>query len=112
MNNKFKVKGEITEIYITSPKYGKFITLIDTKNLSLVDQYNWVIKKDGINFYAHCGNPCLLMHRLIMGYPEGKVIDHMDNNGLNNLESNLRACTRLENGRNKRNSKNRTIINA
>jgi hypothetical protein len=112
MKNKFKIKGDMVEIYIISPKYGKKIVKIDIHNLALIEKYKWHIKKDGCNFYAHNSNPSLLMHRLIMGYPEGKVIDHIDNNGLNNLELNLRVCTRLENGRNKRNSANRMNTHA
>jgi hypothetical protein len=37
------------------------------------------------------------MHRLIMGNPAAKVVDHEDGNGLNNTRRNLRVCTRSQN---------------
>jgi len=42
------------------------------------------------------------MHRLLMGDPNGMVIDHKDRNGLNNRRENLRVCTHSENIRNSR----------
>ena len=41
------------------------------------------------------------MHREIMQTPPGKVSDHIDGNGLDNLRGNLRNCTHQENHRNK-----------
>lgn len=37
------------------------------------------------------------MHRLVMHAPRGKVIDHLDGDGLNNQKSNLRAVTPYQN---------------
>lgn len=39
----------------------------------------------------------VLLHRLIMGEPEGLPVDHRDGDGLNNSRGNLRACTHSEN---------------
>ncbi|MBU2859359.1 hypothetical protein HF290_02705 [Acidithiobacillus ferrooxidans] len=44
----------------------------------------------------------LYMHRLIFNAPAGLQVDHRDGNGLNNIRSNLRLATRLENGKNRR----------
>lgn len=43
----------------------------------------------------------LLMHREIMGAPEGMDIDHRDHNELHNWRGNLRICTRSQNTANK-----------
>ncbi len=44
----------------------------------------------------------VLMHRLIMQAPAGKVVDHIDGNRRNACRSNLRICTRGENQFNQR----------
>lgn len=45
------------------------------------------------------------MHRFIMNPPKDKVVDHIDRDITNNLESNLRICTNQENAFNKSLSK-------
>ena len=42
------------------------------------------------------------MHQFIMRPPKGKVVDHIDGNGLNNRRANLRLCTPRQNRRNTR----------
>lgn len=42
------------------------------------------------------------MHRVIMGTEEGKVIDHINGNGLDNRKANVRFATVQQNGWNKR----------
>jgi len=37
------------------------------------------------------------MHRYLMNYPEGMVVDHIDGNSLNNSRKNLRVITQGEN---------------
>lgn len=37
------------------------------------------------------------IHRLVMGYPDGLVVDHVDHNGLNCKKENLRICSNREN---------------
>jgi hypothetical protein len=47
--------------------------------------------------YAKCNTRPYLMHLFIMGENLGSVVDHIDNNGLNNLPDNLRWITNQEN---------------
>ena len=53
--------------------------------------------------YARCliEGKVILLHRIIMGNPEGLVIDHINHNTLDNRKSNLRIVTYRENALNK-----------
>tara|TARA_R110002153_G_scaffold160823_1_gene313155 strand:+ start:191 stop:676 length:486 start_codon:yes stop_codon:yes gene_type:complete len=57
-----------------------------------LDKNSYVIyssTKDGLN--------CKRLHRIIMGDPEGLVIDHINRNPLDNRRDNLRIVSRQEN---------------
>jgi hypothetical protein len=83
-----------------------------------VDRY--AVKKRGQCYFKHTinyikndgkGHTCKQMvHRFIMGCipGDGKVVDHIDGNTLNNQKSNLRICTMAENSRNRKRNKNNT----
>jgi hypothetical protein len=43
----------------------------------------------------------IYMHRLLMNFPYGKVVDHIDSNGLNNQKYNLRIVTKRQNALNR-----------
>lgn len=89
--------------------------IVDDEDFEYLNQWKWLssrgyarrsvhIKMDGkkqICRHIH-------MHRLIVNAPEGKEVDHIDGNPLNNQKSNLRVCTREENGKNRRLNKNNT----
>lgn len=51
---------------------------------------------------AYCGGTLVYLHRLITGALPGQVVDHIDGDGLNNTDSNLRVVTP---GQNRANSK-------
>jgi hypothetical protein len=83
---------------IKSPKYGEYTATVDDEDYELVSKYNWTLDKRkkgkcygrasvkiGVNKFSY-----VYLHRLIMGFPENMQIDHKDNNGLNNVKSNLR----------------------
>lgn len=83
---------------------GKYVALVDDEDFDSVNQYKWSATKLGNNFYAMRGQwvdgkyTTKYMHSMIL---DGKEIDHIDHNGLNNQKSNLRLCTRSENSMNK-----------
>ena len=64
------------------------------KGLAYATTYSWEADK-----YISTG-----MHRMIMGLKrkDGKTIDHIDGNGLNNCRANLRVCTHSENVKNRK----------
>jgi hypothetical protein len=85
--------------------------LVDDEDFEWLMQYKWSLHRP--KHYAQNGcrgrKPFLVfMHRMILNAPKGVQVDHRDRNGLNNQRSNLRLCTRSENGYNRaanRNSK-------
>ena len=102
-------------ILLSSNKYPGFETIVDDEDFNELIQYKWhlkvVKKKWSISYYAvaNYDQKQIYMHRLIMalhGYDiENKLIDHKDQNGLNNQKENLRICNLSENAQNARKPK-------
>src|ERR1035437_594224 len=42
------------------------------------------------------------MHRCVLHDPKGKWVDHQHHDTLNNTSKNLRACTKIQNSRNRK----------
>jgi hypothetical protein len=87
--------GAVKRIPVGSGLYA----YVDAADYELVSRYKWNVYGAG---YAgtHVKGKFILMHRMIMKPPKGKVVDHIDGNPLNNCRSNLRVCTPPENVRN------------
>lgn len=100
MKNNYKICEDHTILYITSK--GKiYECLIDTEDLGLIGQSStWLIQHiKGGSIYVKNGKNEYL-HRIVMGNPDGLVIDHIYHNTLDNRKSQLRAISRGENIRN------------
>jgi hypothetical protein len=100
---------------IDSPKWGLKKVFIDEEDIPLAIKYNWHVQFDGYNFYCRrnaydnskkSGRAVITMHREIMGFPKGKLIDHINGNSLDNRKENLRICTNTENCRHCRKQRN------
>jgi len=80
------------------------LTKFDEKYLPKILDYKWHLtyygyvetKVKGVNFK---------LHNLVLPKKEGFVVDHIDHNTCNNLESNLRYATHRQNMRNRQNVK-------
>jgi hypothetical protein len=82
---------------------GKF-AMVDTADYEWLSRYKWHAIKVAGNFYA-CrkeGGKTILMHRQIMQPPQRKVVDHKNNNSLDDHRHNLRICTQQQNMCNRR----------
>lgn len=76
---------------------GKF-ALVDPEDYVWLSQYRWSCRGGGNPYAARFENGRIVwMHREIMQPPPGHVVDHIDNNGLNNGRYNMRNCTRRQN---------------
>lgn len=76
--------------------------LIDKTDFNEVSMYKWHLVFINNKKYA-ANNYRIHMHVLLNGKaPKNMVIDHIDNNGLNNKKSNLRIVTRANNSQNRR----------
>lgn len=96
------LEDETTKIPLTQGLWA----IIYTIHFHLVCNYTWSATKGNNTYYATTNiteegiHTSLHMHRLIMDAPEGSLIDHEDQDGLNNRKDNLRFCTKQENARN------------
>jgi len=101
----FPIKPETTIrntvwIYLSRDKWA----LIDKKNYKKVSKHTWHAKYKNGNWYAETSIKinnkyrCVLLHRLILGIDDPKIfVDHIDHNGLNDMEINMRKCSNTEN---------------
>ncbi len=97
----------MAEIIVKSKVYGDKTVLIDDEYEELVSKFKWYVYKGrGDNFYAQTNNwkngenHGFQMHRLIMNFPKGLVVDHKNGNGLDNRKENLRLATHQQNTHN------------
>jgi hypothetical protein len=94
---------------------NKGFAIVDDEDHAMVSRHKWYGKKNAaLTTYANANTyidkkPGIIsMHRLIMGEPEGKEIDHINGHGWDNRRSNLRVCTTTENHQNSRPYRNGT----
>ena len=92
-------------------------TIVDDEDYYWLSQWNWNAVKIKNKIYVKRGTKKaklktgvkyeLFLHRVVMQCSDSNlVVDHIDNNPLNNQKSNLRICTKAENNRNTSSHKN------
>lgn len=87
---------------------GKY-TIVDPRDFYWVNNFHWSINGKGEDYYAvrnfitaHKKTKMVYLHREIMKAPKKLVVDHRNNNGLDNRRFNLRLATHSENMQNRR----------
>jgi len=96
------------KIPLTQGKYA----IVDPERYEELAKYKWFAVKSERGYYAlrmtkakrgsRVRQKAVRMHRVILKPPEGKFIDHINHNGLDNRSANLRICTMQQNMWNKR----------
>lgn len=101
--HRYQIEGDIA---ILQTNKGQSFT-IDTSDLEKVLRYTWCIGKTGY-LVANDGKKVIKLHRYLLDAKQGKVVDHINGNPLDNRRTNLRICSTRENSRNCKLSSNNT----
>ena len=78
------------------------VAIVDDEDYERVSKFKWMAHKLGYAF-KHKSPKCQYqyMHRLILNAPKGALVDHKNEDKLDNRRSNIRLCTKAENMQNK-----------
>ena len=73
----------------------------DPEDVSDLKRHRWNLTSEGYaQFWNEIMRQSYSMHRYVMDFPEGLVVDHLTWNRLDNRKEHLRVCTRGENSKN------------
>ncbi|MEK4970690.1 HNH endonuclease signature motif containing protein [Cytobacillus sp. FSL R7-0696] len=101
MRNDYRIEDGIA--YISCTFEGKTVeALIDENKLDIAESYplKWYVKRSSKDHYYVTGvmkrggkQRVIYLHRLLTDCPEGKVVDHINHNTIDNRMCNLRVVT-------------------
>jgi hypothetical protein len=110
----------VKNIDVSTKKFPNTFAVVSDEDFDELARYHWIAVQDCHVVYARLAYRMdgvlkhITMHRQIMGRLEdidGKLIDHVDGNGLNNTRENMRSCTVRQNTCNSRKrSKNMSSV--
>jgi hypothetical protein len=107
--NEIVIYEKYAEIIMTDKELierGRAIISLD--KVEAVIDYKWYLSSNGYACSRSNGSKITLLHRLIMDAAEEDIIDHIDRDRLNCVNSNLRKCTSSQNSMNSPMRKNNT----
>jgi AP2 domain/HNH endonuclease len=108
--NRFEHRADGTTVIFLEHKKKILECVIDTADYSLVKGHRWYAKsvhyikkyKAAETYYARAARLSASMEHLLLPPVDGKTIDHIDRNSLNNKRSNLRYATPAQQTMNQR----------
>lgn len=84
------------------PLTGGKHAIIDREDYETISAMKWRIGARPDDAYAYSSNENnIRMHRMIMGAQKGQIIDHINNDVLDNRKANLRFCGTYDNAVNR-----------
>ena len=104
MKNEFNIVGTCVEILVIRKDMSRHKVIIDFCFLEKLKGLTIGVVKDGNSFYAIVSGgrgKRWLLHRYLMDAKGGEVIDHINNNTLDNRVLNLRTISKLGNSQNR-----------
>ena len=105
--NKYEFSSDGYVIGYTDNTNKQFV--FDSEDFEKVSKYHWYEESNGyIRSSGKKKEDKIHIHRLIMGFPYGMNIDHINHNTLDNRKSNLRIVTTSQNAMNRIKSSNNT----
>jgi hypothetical protein len=106
--NEIITIGDVSEIILYDKHHNECNrSKVNSRHIDLIKNHKWRLGSHGYLMTTIDGKG-VLIHRLITGAKDGEVVDHKDHDTLNNLDDNLRVCSRQDNGRNSVKRKNNT----
>lgn len=100
------------KIDVSTKKYPNTFALVDDEDYEKLNKYKWHAPRQRSGTYAvrditvDGKRKRLHMHRQVIGYIKGMVVDHINHDCLDNRKENLRLCTHTQNCMNRLSNKN------
>lgn len=109
--NLFKVYSKYSIMEIKSDKYGFFEIILDNDSVERCKNIYWSInkhtnKKGNTTFFYATNSKKGLLHRFLSKARKGFEVDHINQNTLDNRNSNLRVVTSSQNKMNREKQSN------
>ena len=97
--NEYEINNQFVYITITA-KNKEGVYKFNVSHYDEINQYIWTINPEG---YArsHYKEKIIYLHRLITKCSSDMVVDHLSRDITDNMDENLRVCTKSENGMNR-----------
>ena len=104
--NNIIIKDNYAVIEIKSKKYGYKYSYIDIDDVNKISNIFWHVCYMYENYFNVVGwdkiqKKEISLHRYLLNAPQGKQVDHINRNPLDNRKNNLRIVTHSENQLNK-----------